>query len=219
MLSKKSRPDQRRFFKKQVERLQRLGLMGKIDLRKKASAATIRQVERYKDLLVGKAAAVKTDKATAAALRKEFGLRGRGGTVVIPKEKREKFRVTAAGELKSTRPGYIEGETITKIVSKKFHAPKPGEKAYYTIPERTRGAGKLKRRTFSTFDEMLYYLSKYEINFEDIEDRIEVEYVEPAGRKGKRLAKKLNAERRAGIARARRKRKSSRRGMRRTRGK
>lgn len=215
MPTKKSRRDQRQYFKKQVAKLQKLGLLGTIDLRKKASPQQIRQVERYRDLLVHKASAIRAkDEATAIALRKKFKLRGRGLTVVIPKEKREKFKITGDGKIVSTRPGYIAGETIKKEIGQfSFEKKLPGknEKAYYTIPERTRGAGRLKRRTFASFDEMLYYLSKYEVEFEDIEDRIEVEYVERNSRKDKRISSALNKERAAAMKRRKRKKRRKQR--------
>lgn len=209
MSSKNPRGDQRIYFKRQVAKLQKLGLLGKVDLRKKGQRSVINKIYKYRDVLSGKAAAVKApDKETAVKLRGKFGLRGVGSVVVVPKEKREKYSISKAGELKSTRPGYVAGEKIVKVIGeKKERVPKPGERAYYTLPERKRGLGKLKRKTFASFDELLYYMMKYEIDFEEIEDFIEVEYIDKGSRKEQRLDKKIHEERAAAIKRRGRKRK------------
>jgi hypothetical protein len=182
MAKRNSRAAQRSIFKKNVEKLQRAGLIGKVDFRKKASPATIRRLEKYKSVLAGHAAAVQApDLATARRLRKQLGLSGTGKTVVVPREKRERITFQkSTGEIVSNRPGYNPGEKIKKTFSNTFPVkPPPGsdKRLYYTIPARTRGAGKLKRRTFGSFDEMLYYISKYEVSFEEIEDRIEIEEI------------------------------------------
>jgi hypothetical protein len=204
---------QRDIFKKNVEKLQKAGLLGPVDFRKKATPATIKRLEKYKSVLVGKASVVKAaDVATAQRLRKTLGLKGSGKTLVIPREKGERYSLQkSTGEIVSTRKGYNEGETIRKTLGSKFpaHPPAHSEKRlYYTIPERTRGAGRLKRKTFGSFDEMLYYLSKYDVNFEDIEDRIEIEEIQKGGRKDKARQHKIHDEREA--ARKRYKRRNAR---------
>lgn len=212
MPKQNSRKTQHAIFKKKVEKLQRAGLIGKVDFRKKASPATLRKLDQYKSVLLGKAAAVKApDLATARKLRKTLGLKGTGKTIIVPREKGEKYSLKkSTGEIVSTRRGYNPGETIKKTLSKGFPAPEPSgasRRLYYTIPERTRGAGKLKRKTFGSFDEMLYYISKYDVRFEDIEDRIEIEEITKGGRSDKRRQKKIHDERAAAVARYKRRNK------------
>jgi hypothetical protein len=211
MAKRNSRTAQRSIFKKNVEKLQRAGLIGDVDFRKKATPAIIRRIEKYKSVIAGHAAAVQApDLATARRLRKTLGLQGTGKTVVIPKEKGERYKYQkSTGEIVSERKGYNPGEKIKKTISKQFPSkPPPGsdKRLYYTIPERTRGAGKLKRRTFGTFDEMLYYMSKYDVRFEDIEDHIEIEEIQKGGRSDKQRQTKIHDERSAAIAKAKRRR-------------
>lgn len=212
MPSKNPRVTQREIYRSNIKKLQRAGLIGPVDFRKKASPGIVRKLEKYRSVIIGKAATVKaTDAKTAARLRKTLGLTGTGKTIIIPKEKGERYGYKkSTGEIQSKRKGYNQGETITKTLSKGFPATPArgsGKRLYYTIPERTRGAGKLKRKTFGSFNEMLYYLSKYEVSFEDIEDRIEVEEITRGGRTDKTRQKKIHNERASAIARFKRKRK------------
>lgn len=212
MATRFARKAQRDIYKRNVEKLQRAGLIGAVDFRKKATPAIIRRLEKYKSVISGKSAAVKApDLATAVKLRKTLGLQGSGKTIIVPKEKGETYSLKkSTGEIVSTRKGYNPGEKITKTLGSKFPAkPAPGsnKRLYYTIPARTRGAGKLKRKTFGSFDEMLYYLSKYEVEFEDIEDRIEIEEITKGGRSDKTRQTKIHDERSAAQARYRRRNK------------
>lgn len=209
MSSKSIKQAQRSQYKKNVQKLQRAGLIGDVDFRKKPSPATIKKIQRHRDILSGKATVVQVpDVKTAQRLRKTLGLKGSGKTLIVPKEKGERYSFQkSTGEIVSRRKGYNPGETIKKTLGDKFKVrPKDG-KLYYTIPERTRGAGRLKRQTFASFDEMLYYLSKYEINFSDIEDRIEVEEIEKNSAKDKRLSKQIGGERAKAVARYKRRNK------------
>lgn len=202
---------QRDFTKANIKKLQAAGLLGPVDLRKKLPDAVKNRISKYRDVLTGKAAVVKApDLATARKLRKTLGLQGSGKTIVIPREKGETYRLKkSTNEIVSTRKGYNDGEVIHKTLGSRFPAkPAPGsnQRLYYTIPERQRGLGKLKRHTFASFDEMLFYLMKYEINFEDIEDRIEVEEITVGSRRDKVEQKKIHTEREAAVARYKRKR-------------
>jgi hypothetical protein len=166
---------QRAITRGKIKRLQRAGLISaKVDAGRKPSPHTIQQIYKYRSVLSGKTAAVKVSSSKKAKeLRGRIGAGGQGRVVIIPRETGERFRVTRKDEIKSTRRAY--GQVVEKTIGDKFTPSKPGEKIYYTIPTRRRGLGSLKRRTFASFDEMLFYLEKYEINFEDIEDYIEVE--------------------------------------------
>lgn len=211
MATKSARQTQREIIRTNIKKLQRAGLIGDVDFRKKASPSTIRKLEKYKSVLVGKAATVKApDAKTAARLRKTLGLKGSGKIIVIPKEKGERYTFQkSTGEIVSTRPGYNEGEKIRKTLSKNF-PPQPehgsDKRLYYTIPERTRGAGRLKRKTFGSFDEMLYYISKYDVSFEDIEDRIEIEEITRGGRADKQRQQTIHDDRAAAAKRLKRRR-------------
>ena len=156
---------------------------------------------------------METDLATARRLRKTLGLKGSGKTIVIPKEKGERYAFRkSTSEIVSTRKGYNQGEIIRKTLSKGFSSqpePSSNKRLYYTIPERTRGAGRLKRKTFGSFNEMLYYISKYDVRFEDIEDRIEIEEITRGGRTDKRRQKIIHEERAKAVARYKRKRKKN----------
>lgn len=207
------RKTQRDAYKKNVQKLQRAGLIGAVDFRKKADPKAVKAIEKYRSILAGKATTVKApDLATARRLRKTLGLKGSGKTLIIPKEKGERYKFQkSTGEIISERPGYSKGEKIKKTLGSGFPAePSAGSnrRLYYTIPERTRGASKLKRKTFGTFNEMLYYMSKYDIRFEDIEDRIEVEEITRGGRADKRRQKTIHDERAAAIKRRKRKKAS-----------
>lgn len=207
---------QRSIYIFNIKKLQRAGLIGKVDTRKKATPAIVQRLEKYRAVLVGKAQVVQApDLATARRLRKTLGLKGSGKTIIVPKEKGEKYSLKkSTGEIVSTRKGYRKGETIKKTLGSKFPAqpaPNSNKRLYYTIPSGTRGASRLKRKTFHSFDEMLYYLSKYEVEFEDIEDRIEIEEVVKGGRKDKRELKRIHGERAAAQKRyARAKRRKAR---------
>lgn len=188
-----------KLYRSRVKKLQTAGLLGKIDLRKAHDPKARRAILKYADYLSGTASAIKVKtEAQARELRKKYKALGTGSTVVIPKEKTEKVRINAKGEIISTRKNPIPGRGDIKKVkgSREVRAPKEGEQIYYTIPEHRRGLGKVVRHTFSNFDDMLEYLSKYDINFDDIEDFIETEYVKPASRKKTRLDKKISRERR-----------------------
>lgn len=200
------RTAQRSIYKKNVEKLQRAGLLGEVDFRKKATPAIIRRIEKYKSVISGKAAVVKApDLETARKLRKTLGLKGSGKTLVVPREKGERYTIKkTTGEIVSTRKGYNKGEIIHKTLGSRFKPRNPDDRAYYTIPERIRGAGRIKRKTFASFDEMLYYLSKYEIDFEDIEDRIEIEYIGKGSRRDKARQKVIHDERAAAAKRYKR---------------
>jgi hypothetical protein len=191
--SKKSRAGQRAITRGKIRKLQRAGLLSKdLDVNRKPSKYVLSQLYKYKSVISGKQAALKVSSAKKAAdLRNKIGEGGRGRIVIVPREKGERFRVTKTDEIKSTRKAY--GQTIEKTIGDKFTAPRPGEKVYYTIPRRKRGLGNLKRRTFASFDELLFYLSKYEIEFDDVEKYIEVERFAEGSRRQKQHQKEYTA--------------------------
>lgn len=173
--SKKSSYSQRAITRGKIRKLQRAGLLSsKVNVNRKPSKYILSQLYKYKSVISGKEAALKiSSSAKAQEYRNRIGYGGRGKIVVIPKERGERFRVTKTDEIKSTRKAY--GEVINKTIGDKFTPPKPGERLYYTIPRRKRGLGSLKRHTFASFDELLFYISKYDIEFDEIEKFIEVE--------------------------------------------
>lgn len=205
----------RKNYLAKVAKLQRAGLLDKVDLRKSRDPKARRAILKYDDFLSGRAAAIKTDKSTAKQIRQKFGAKGKGDIVILPKEKHERIKINRKGEVVSQRPNPLGG-TIHKIKGKReLSAPEKNEKLYYTIPERKRGLGTLSRHTFSNFDDLLYYLSKYEIDFDDIEPFIETEYVTEGGRKSRALGERITRERREASrksrARIKRKRRAEKR--------
>lgn len=170
----KRRAGQREITRRKIVKLQKAGLLSsKINPDARPSKFILSKFDKYKGVLSGRQAAVKiSSSAKAKELRGRLGEGGQGKIVIVPREKGEKFRVVG-DTIKSTRVQY--GQRIEKTIGDKFTAPKAGEKIYYTIPRRKRGLGQLRRHTFASFDELLFYLSKYEIEFDDIEDYIEVE--------------------------------------------
>ncbi len=187
-----SRQAVRAITRGKIRKLQRAGLLSKsIDLNARPSDYVLSQLYKYREVISGKQAAVKvSSSAKASALRHKIGAGGRGTVVIIPRERGERFRVTKGDEIKSTRKAY--GQTIDKTIGDKFSPPRPGEKIYYTIPKRTRGAGQLKRRTFASFNELIFYLQSYDINFEDMEDYIEVERFKEGSYRQRQHAKEYN---------------------------
>jgi len=207
MATKKSRNKQvsRRIYVAKVKKLKRAGLLQNVDPRKKPTPAILGVLTKYKDVLTGRSAVVKArDKNKASEIRKRLGLRGSGNTIIVPREKGEKIRITKGGEIKSTRKRY--GQTIRKTIGAKIEPPPKNVKRYYTIPTRKRGLSNLKRHTFASFDELLFYISKYEINFEDVEEYIEVEEFAPNSEGQEKIEKKITRERKRASKKRRRKR-------------
>ena len=205
MSSKPKKYNQHKIYLQKVRKLQRAGLLGKVDARKRGTPYVYGLFSKYHDVITGKVAAVKAPSADKAReLESKLGVKRRGRVVLIPRETGEKFRITEKGEIKSTRKRY--GQTIRKTIGARVEAPKGDVKQYYTLPHRKRGTARLKRHTFASFDELLFYLSKYEIDFEDIEDYIEVEEYAAGSDKQKSTEAKIARERKAGAARAKRRR-------------
>lgn len=202
MSSRIKRYDPHQIYVRKVRKLQSKGLIGDVDLRKKPSPAIHKQLEKYRDVLTGKATAVKVpDRARARELRSDLNARGRGNVVVVPKESKTE-RITYSrreGKIIGKRPGYRDGETIKRTYGERLKARPVNAKAYYILPERRRGLGKLKRKVFASFDELLYYLNSYDINFEDVEDIIEIEEVERNSVADEKIKARISRERAAAI--------------------
>jgi hypothetical protein len=183
-------------YRKKVAKLQRAGLLGKVNLRLNRDPKAVRAIIKYNDYLSGKVAAVKApDKATARELSTQLGLKRRGETLLVPREKREtNFRITKSGELKSQRPNPLGGK-ITRTTGKKTKPPKEGERVYYTIRERRRGLGTIKRTTFAKFDDLLEYLAAYDLNWEDVEPYFETETLSETGKKARGYDTTIRKER------------------------
>ena len=188
--SAKARRAQREIYKSKIVKLQKAGLIGDIDLRKKATPAIKRKLEKYAGFLIGKESVVKAKTAKdARELRRKFGLKGDGKSIVIPREKGERLKIDAKGQITSIRPNPANPkEKIKKTIGEKLGAVKRGEgNVYYTLPTRKRGLGTLKRKTFANFDELLFYLKAYDIDLTDVEDYIEIEEVSPVSERAKTL--------------------------------
>jgi hypothetical protein len=224
MSSKSSKYSPHQNYVRKVEKLQRAGLIGPVDTRKRPTPYILGQLTRYKEVIAGRATVVKAPSAAKAReLRKRLGVKGSGRAVVVPREPGEKIRIDKEGVIKSTRKRY--GQTIKKTIGDRSSIQRPTDnvKRYYTLPHRRRGTRNLKRTTFASFDEMLFYLEKYEIDFEEIEDYIEVEEFKKGSRKEKQARQKYDADREKAYKRWKRAhpkkpRKPKRRGKRTTRG-
>ena len=209
-LTRKQRQSQSRAITRgKIRRLQKAGLMSQnINPNKKPSKYVLAKLYTYRGVLSGRQAAVQVSTAAKAKeLRSKIGDGGQGKVVIVPREKGERFRVTKDDQIKSTRKAF--GQTVEKTIGDKF-TPRPGERAYYTIPRRKRGLGQLKRHTFASEDELLKYLETYEINFDDIKDYIEVERF----KEGSAAQKREHEEYKAAVRKLkykRRKRRKSRR--------
>lgn len=196
----RARESQRR-YRRNVEKLQKAGLLGKINLRSKRDLSARRAIIKYREFLSGKVAAVKAPSPAAAShIKGKFKLKGRGQTVLIPREGKEKFTISKTGDISSVRTNPLNrSEKITrKYAGQGAKPPKDNERVYYTIRERRRGLGTLKRTTFAKFDDLLEYLAAYDLNWEDIEPYIETETININQRKAKGYDKTISEERRAG---------------------
>lgn len=199
----------RKEYRAKIKKLQDAGLIGKVDTRKHADKSTTKTLDKYRGFLAGKESAVRApDLKTARDLRRKFGFKGKGKTVIIPREKGERFSISKKGELSSTRPNPVEpGTRLKKKFGERITAPPTSnERLYYTIPQRRRGGVTLRRATFATFDEMLFFLNAYDINFEDIEDYIEIEKVTRGGSRDVDLKSRVAAEHRRASRKARKRR-------------
>lgn len=187
-----SRQAQRALTRGKIRKLQRAGLIGEsVNPNAKPSKYTLSQLYKYRSVISGREAAIKvSSQSKARDLRNRIGAGGKGKVVIIPREKGERFRITEDDKIKSTRKAY--GQTIEKTIGDKFTPPRPGERIYYTLPTRKRGLGQLKRKTFASFNEMLFYLSAYEIDFDDIEDYIEIERFSDGSRRQKEFQAQYN---------------------------
>lgn len=166
-------------YRRNAERLQRAGLLDKFNKRLKRDPKAVRAIIRYDDFLKGKVSAVKTKTPKEAReVATKFGFKKRGDVVLVPREKHERITINRKGEVVSRRPNPRDKtQTITRKLGEPVEAPKKGERIYYTIRERRRGLGKIKRTTFAKFDDLLEYLNAYEINWDDVAPYFETEYV------------------------------------------
>lgn len=190
-------------YRANVARLQKAGLLDKVNTKIKRDPKAQRAIIRYRDYLAGKQSAIKTEHAKDLA--KKFGFKKRGNVVLIPRVKHERITVTKkTGEVVTRYPNPLDKtKTVKRVYGQKgLTPPKPGEKLYYTIRERARGLGRLKRRTFSSFDDLLEYLKAYDYNWDDVEPYIETESV--SGGQAAQYDETIRRERRAGHERWRR---------------
>jgi len=203
MVSRKSRQRQasRRAYENKVRKLQRAGYLKNVNPKKKPTPSVFAAFTRHKDILQNKAAVLKApSKEKARELRLRLGAKGSGKNVILPRERGEKFTISKSGKIRSHREAY--GQTIDKEIGAELRPPEPGEKLYYTLPTRKRGLGRITRHTFSSFDELLAHISAYDIDFEDIEDYIEIERFREGSTRERREHRKYLSERKAAYKRA-----------------
>lgn len=188
---RKSSAGQRAITRGKIRKLQRAGLLSReVNPNKPPSRYVKSQLYRYRGVIVGKQAAVKVSSSEKAAqLRERLDATGRGKTIVLPRQKGQRFRVTRGDVIKSTIEEF--GQRVETTVGEKFGAPpQPGERVYYVLPRRRRGQEHLRRTVFSSFAEMMKSLESYHIDVNDVKDYIEVVRTKPGSRRADELERK-----------------------------
>lgn len=162
MPSKKSKPPQaggEKNYRRWRKQLREAGLFGKrTSLRAKVSKSQKSKIDKYKDVISGKAKAVTMSEKHAREIRKLYGLQGAGGTVVVPKKKGE--RITFAktkDEITITKKG---GRKTVMSPDFKARLVPPGKRLFYTI-EFARGSD-TERYRFEDHEELIRFMTPYE---------------------------------------------------------
>lgn len=161
MASKKSAAPQGRDknYRRWRKQLRDAGLFGKrTSLRAKVSKSQKTKIDKYKDVISGKAKAVTMTETHARKIRKLYGLKGTGGTVIVPKKKGE--RITFA---KSTDEITIRKKGGRKTVltpNFKARIVPPGKRLFYTI-EFARG-NDTERYRWEDHDMLVAFMTPYE---------------------------------------------------------
>lgn len=207
MPSKKSAARQAQKTKSDLRKLKSLGLVDKVDLRKKPTPAIKRTLTKYKDVLTGKATVISADKATAAKYRKI--LQTKGDKIIVPRKTGERVSISKDGVIHTKRKAY--GETVEKVIGRKVEKAKPveGERTYYTIPM-ARGKKKIERRRFGSFEQLLHFMRAYDFDFNDWEKYIEVETVATDSARSRQLDKQVAVSKAASVRKNKAKKKSRR---------
>lgn len=142
----------------QLKKLKSLGLFTG-DLRKKPTARTLKLIREFDAVLKGKAAVVQP--ANPKQYKGAFKVVGK--SVVVPKRKGERVKVSKSGEIVSTGKTRT-GRTVTRTVKtvKKggtggIAKPADGELVQYAIPFNFRSGREWKR--FPNWDELQKYMS------------------------------------------------------------
>ena len=130
MATKKSRhlQDAKR-SRAERRRLRELGLISKhVDLRKKPTKAQLKTIEKYRDLLTGKAKVIEVPKGRAREFK---GFVRKGRKVIVPRQKGETIKFEKkSGRIVATKKGR------KRIIHTKGKIGKPakGKKFFYSVP-------------------------------------------------------------------------------------
>lgn len=134
------------------------GLFGKrVSLSKPVTAAEKRTIKRYRDVIEGKAKVISVPKKQAAKFRREYGFKGKGETLIVPKKKGERITFnTKTGEITAKK-----GDRA-KVFESEFKSGKiiPGTRLFYTIYFH-RGAEE-ESYSFEDFNELKSFMMTYE---------------------------------------------------------
>lgn len=157
-------------------KLKSMGLLSKrVDLRKKPTTYQKKLIERYKDVLTGKAKVIDTaSKAQAKGFKASYTVVG--DKIIVPVKKGEKISFNQeTGELQSTRK--FNGKKITKTIADGELAPLgPGQ--YYVIP--FGGGQRFRTNDIKTLKDFMY---PYEVSskpYKDWRKYVEIETIEDA---------------------------------------
>lgn len=131
-------------------------LTGKVDLRKAPTRAQRNAIEKFKDVVSGKATVVKTPKAKALG---DLYQR-KGSAVIVPKKSGEKVTTDKAGNVVITAK---RGKRSTRRVidpDRKPEAVKEKRGNIHALPFKTK-AGKIYWMRFGTKSEMVNFVQRY----------------------------------------------------------
>lgn len=164
-------------FRSDVAKLKDKGLVSKrVDARKQRQTRYMKsQVKKYRDVLEGRAKAVKVPRAKARSYKNAF--RVKAGRVVVPVEnKTERVRYNPKTQaITSTRTAYgkrIKKQIVPSKVSDWRDLPE-GPNYRYTIPFAASG-----RFTFESKRALAEFMSGYDKSYKNWAEYVEVELVE-----------------------------------------
>lgn len=154
----------------QVARLRGLGLVKKGQGKTAKSRIALRK--KYKDVLAGRATAVKVPKAEAKRFRKKF--QTKENIVIVPRQKGERVSVDKSGRITTTR--MVAGQRVRRIIyaGGKMPKPRPGKKFMYAVPFANGG-----RVRFDSMQALAEFMSPYEQKtFGNWREYVEIEEVD-----------------------------------------
>lgn len=129
MPSKKRRLTQAARVRSERKRLRELGLISKrVDLRKKVTRSQAKTIEKYRNVLTGRAKVIEVPKGRS---REFSGFVRKGRKIIVPREKGETIKFE-----KSTQRIVAVKKGRKRIIHTKGKVPRPrkGKKFFYSVP-------------------------------------------------------------------------------------